>query len=230
MESKFIRYVDYNMSNLCQICANKGEKYFCNLYNLDCKSLDQFRKQSGIERPGFKCEFLNCKPQNIKYCSMVFPVFLSEKGFSNVQCEIFPHLQGLITKNICNEPSLHILRNNKNNFQFLIIGKYQTCLEMMDFVTCISEICRDENISELLVVYLEKLYMSKSTFEECYNKATQNIYMVSMEEIIEEYNPLLKINISRIKAANSELLFENVEKSDEVGDLLNIYISIVKIN
>ena len=103
-ESKFMKYVDYNMSNVCQICANKGEKYLCNLNNLDCKSLDQFRKQSGIERPGFKCEFLNCKPQNIKYCSMVLPVFLSEKGFSNVLCEIFPHLQGLIKKNICNEP------------------------------------------------------------------------------------------------------------------------------
>ena len=97
---------------------------------------------------------------------------------------MFSHLQGLITKNICNEPSLHILKNNKNNLQFLIIGKYQTCLEMMDFVTCISEICRDENISELLVVYLEKLYMSKSTFEECYNKAAQKTYLVSMEEII----------------------------------------------
>ena len=55
---------------------------------------------------------------------MLLPVFLSEKGFSNVLCEIFPHLQGLITKNICNKPSLHILRNDKKNFQFLIIGKY----------------------------------------------------------------------------------------------------------
>ena len=35
---------------------------------------------------------------------------------------------------------------------------------------------------------------------------------------------MLKINISQVKAANSELVFENVEKSDEVGDLLNILI------
>ena len=69
------------MSNLCNICKSKGEKYYCNMNNLDCKSLDQFRKKSGIERTGFKCEFLNCKPKNIKYCSMVIPVFLSEKVF-----------------------------------------------------------------------------------------------------------------------------------------------------
>ena len=61
-----------------------------------------------------------------------------------------------------NEPSLHILRNGETNFQFLIIAKVQASLEMMKFVTRISEIGRDENISELLVVDFEKLYMSKS--------------------------------------------------------------------
>ena len=49
---------------------------------------------------------------------MVLPVFLSEKSFSNVLCEIFAHFQDLITKNICNEQSLHILRNGKKNFKF----------------------------------------------------------------------------------------------------------------
>ena len=52
-ESSFIKFEDYNLSNLCPICEVDGQIVFCDLNN------EYFKQKAGMNIPALNQEFFN---------------------------------------------------------------------------------------------------------------------------------------------------------------------------
>ena len=61
-ESSFMRFEDYDLSNLCPICEGDGQKVFCNLNNEYSESLLRFKQKAGINVPDLRGEYFHFMP------------------------------------------------------------------------------------------------------------------------------------------------------------------------
>ena len=229
-ESKFMRFIDFDLTNICQVCICKGEKFFCNFKNVDCLSLLHFKVKTKVDENALtKCNFFNCWPQNYMSYTWLVPIFQCNTNTVGIVAQVFPHLKKVIETYICNPPKLEIMQKCKSQLNFAIIGKYSASLELISYITEISIICKKEKISEIIVLNFEELQVSRATFEECFAGWPMKIYLVKLEDLLNKpefscKNELKDSKISRVKVSNSEIVSEIKEQKLSVDNLLNILI------
>ena len=223
-DKSFQNFVDYNITNICTICKNKGYKYFCKVSDVDCNSVQFFNEVAGCGNKGNKCQFISSFSEDVE--ALIIPAFMNYSDNAFAIGSVIPHIDNIIKENISNHLKLHILSNEERKMHFIITGRYPCTMEILKFITTITNICRREKISKIGIIGFDKLQISRAGFEDSCVNFSFLIYLIDHDFFIQRFqcSSVNLTSIKKIKASSAELVSELKEKNVNVGDLLNILI------
>ena len=110
---------------------------------------------------------------------------------------------------------MHILELD-NIFHFLIVGKYPSSIEIMNFIREITKICQKESIKDIMILNFDTLCLSKQSFEKCCLVPLW-IFFVDSDLLHSRMFNLEQKVINKIRVSAGDIVAQTSELSESPG-------------